>query len=83
MSDKDPDSITKDYLLIKLIEILNDILHSGTWYPSALEIDQYSGDKSDGEDLEHRIRDLLFKIDSFMNAGKKRMPKTTREIPQD
>jgi hypothetical protein len=59
-----------------LIEILNDILHSGTWYPSALEIDQYSGDKRDGEDLERRISDLLFEVDSFMNADKKSM-KTT------
>jgi len=68
--------ITKDYPLIKLIELLNDILNSGTWYPSALEIDQYSGDKNDGEDLERRIRDLLFEVDSFMNADKEFMTET-------
>ena len=77
MSDKkNPDPIGKDYLLVKSIELLNDILYSGTWYPSALEIDQYSGDKSDGEDLERRIRDLLFDVDRFMNADKKHMPQT-------
>ena len=76
MSDKAPGPITKDYLLIKSIELLNDILYSGTWYPSALEIDQYSGDKSDGEDLERRIRDLLFDVDRFINADKKHMPQT-------
>ena len=75
MSDKkNPDPITKNYLLVKSIELLNDILNSGTWYPSALEIDQYSGDKSDGEELESRIRDLLSEVTRFMNADKKHMP---------
>ena len=45
-----------------LVEVLEKIVDSGTWYSSALEIDLYKEGAIDGEELEKMARFALAKV---------------------
>ena len=50
----------KEETRIKELEgVIYDVLHSGTWYPSALEIDMHKTEGMCGESLEAMMKEAL------------------------
>ena len=57
-------------LLIKAVRILEDLKRCGSFYCSAIELDNYIENGIDGEEFEERIDNLLKEIDEYTSTPK-------------